>query len=407
MRFLKSALNITTFIRKYNKNQIDKYWISVNNLCYKEYGTCPDYNVDLKIPEISLNNYFKNLEKEYEELCKRSNYASESRWIELHPIVQIYRDRQVLVENIYKLKELLQDNDDEIRQLAEEEKYQFESKIKETDQKLLDALLPDNNEDSCDSLVLEVQAGVGGQEAMLFAKEVFDMYCNFAQYKGWDVQIADYLTTDIGGIRHATALIDGNSVFRYFKHEAGIHRVQRTPSTEKSGRIHTSTVSVVALPQPTDIEVNISPKDLKIETKRSTGAGGQHVNTTDSAVRIVHLPTGIAVECQVDRSQIKNRKFAMARLTALLYQRELDNQNQKTEMVRKSQVRTRNRNEKIRTYNYNQDRITDHRIQGANIHNLKVFLDGGEQLDNLIKKLDEQDKLDNLLNIIKDNKLNI
>lgn len=201
-------------------------------------------------------------------------------------------------------------------------------------------------------------------------------------------------------MRHAVALINGPAVFQHFKHEVGIHRVQRIPVTEKAGRIHTSTISVTALPQPTDIEVNIDRKDLKIETKRSTGAGGQHVNTTDSAVRITHLPSGISVECQVDRSQIKNRKLAMARLNALLYQKELDSQVAEILATKKSQVRTKNRNEKIRTYNYNQDRITDHRLTGSNIHNLEVFFEGGESLDQLIKKIEEQEKIETLLNII-------
>lgn len=195
------------------------------------------------------------------------------------------------------------------------------------------------------------------------------------------------------------ALLDGKSVYRYMKHEAGIHRVQRTPTTEKSGRIHTSTASVITLPQPEEIDVNIKQKDLKIETKRSSGAGGQHVNKTESAVRIVHIPTGIAVECQMDRSQIRNRKMAMARLSALLYEKEANAQSDEIRNVRKSQVQTKNRNEKIRTYNFNQDRITDHRLT-ENIHNLKVFMNGGEPLENLIIQLDEQYRIESLLNIV-------
>ncbi|KAG5878664.1 hypothetical protein JTB14_015597 [Gonioctena quinquepunctata] len=316
------------------------------------------------------------------------------------PARYILKDRKTLVNNINNLKDLLIEQDNEMRQLAEEEKNGFENQIREVDEKLLHSLIPVNKEDLCDSAVLEIQAGVGGQEAMLFANEMFQMYCHYAEYRGWGVEVAEYATTDLGGIRYASALLNGPSVFRFIKHEAGVHRVQRTPATEKSGRIHTSTVSVIVLPQPSDIEVNINPNDLKIETKRSTGAGGQHVNTTDSAVRIVHLPTGLAVECQVDRSQIKNRKLAMAKLKALLYQRKLDAQNEEIETTRKSQVRTRNRNEKIRTYNFSQDRITDHRI-GATVHNLKVFFEGGEPLDSLIQQLDEHESVENLLNIVK------
>lgn len=189
------------------------------------------------------------------------------------------------------------------------------------------------------------------------------------------------------GIRHVSIFINGEDVFKYFKHEGGVHRVQRIPATEKSGRVHTSTVSVVALPQPKDMDVVIHEKDLRIDTMRASGAGGQHVNTTDSAVRIVHLPTNTIVECQVNRSQIKNRQIAMQKLKALLYEKQLNEQISETTATRKSQVKSNFRNEKIRTYNFSQDRITDHRLQGCSFHNIDVFLEGGEQLDNLINKL--------------------
>ncbi|CAH1183180.1 unnamed protein product [Phaedon cochleariae] len=345
----------------------------------RKYSSLPSYDLNLKLNGTSLNNYIINLQNEYDNLLK-NNINSGKRWLELQPIIQILKDREDIVKNLNNLKELLEEKDSEIAKMARDEKVEMEEQISKVDKKLIQALIPVDKEDVCNDIVLEVQAGVGGQEAMLFAKEMFDMYCNFSQHKGWQLEIAEYATTDIGGLRYASALINGPSVFSYFKHEAGIHRVQRIPTTEKAGRLHTSTVSVIALPQPHDIEVNINPGDLKIETKRSTGAGGQHVNTTDSAVRIVHLPTGIAVECQVDRSQIKNRKMAMARLNALLYQRKLEAQTAESDAARKSQVRTRNWNEKIRTYNFSQDRITDHRL-GVSVHNLKVFLEGGEPLE--------------------------
>lgn len=181
------------------------------------------------------------------------------------------------------------------------------------------------------------------------------------------------------------------------KYEAGVHRVQRIPATEKSGRIHTSTASVLVLPQPTEIEVQLNNNELKIETKRASGAGGQHVNTTDSAVRIVHLPTGTAVECQVDRSQIKNKRVAMQKLRALLYQKQLDEQVSENQALKKSQVRSNFRNEKIRTYNYGQDRITDHRLQGSNVHNLKEFFTGRNSLESLIVKVDNALRIEQLL----------
>ncbi|KAI4465652.1 hypothetical protein MML48_3g00010226 [Holotrichia oblita] len=222
----------------------------------------------------------------------------------------------------------------------------------------------------------------------------------FTEYKGWNYELAEYLATDTGGIRHGSILINGQGVFKYLQHEAGVHRVQRIPSTEKSGRIHTSTASVLALPQPNDIEIKLDNKDLRVETKRASGAGGQHVNTTDSAVRITHLPTGVSVECQIDRSQLKNRELAMQRLRAKLYDLQL--QKQEDEMLRrkKSQVKSNFRNEKIRTYNFSQDRITDHRLQNSNIHNLNYFMEGNEMLENLINKLHHKYKRDNLLNVL-------
>ncbi|KAJ8915653.1 hypothetical protein NQ315_003437 [Exocentrus adspersus] len=392
----------TTCLKKYKV--LTRGYSRGNILCSPRYYSSgcprPKYDVDLKINGVSLTSYITKLVKEYEQISEDKNFSSNPRWRELHSVVQILEVYQMSVDSIDNLKELLQENDTEMRKLAEEEKHELGLKIKEIEEQLIEALMPISEEDSCNAIVLEVQAGVGGQEAMLFAKEIFDMYCSFAEFKGWELQVAEYPTTDIGGVRRAVALISGPSVFHYFKHEVGIHRVQRTPVTEKTGRVHTSTASVTALPQPTDIQININPKDLKIETKRSTGAGGQHVNTTDSAVRITHLPTGTVVDCQVDRSQIKNRKIAMARLNAILFEKELNNQIAESQATRKSQVRSKNRNEKIRTYNYNQNRITDHRLSGYNIHNLESFFEGGEPLDKLIRNLEKQHKIEGLLDII-------
>ncbi|RZC31760.1 peptide chain release factor 1-like, mitochondrial, partial [Asbolus verrucosus] len=348
---------------------------------------------------VFLDNYIKHLEKEYEEISNATNFSLKSKLVELQPVIDILNERKTTVDNIRNLTELLNEKDEDIRKLAEEEKIIFEDRIKLIDDELLETILPTDEEDLCNSIVLEVNAGVGGQEAMLFANELFEMYCRFAEYKGWEAQIAEHVTTELGGIRHGSVLINGHQAFRYFKHEAGVHRVQRIPATEKAGRIHTSTVSVVALPQPTDIQISIDNKDLRIETKRASGAGGQHVNTTDSAVRITHLPTGLNVECQVDRSQIKNKQIAMTKLRALLYQKELEHQTMKSEAARKSQVKSNFRNEKIRTYNFPQDRITDHRLEGGNVHNLKGFLQGNGALEDLINKLDSHFKIETLLNI--------
>lgn len=365
--------------------------------------TISSRTINLKINGVSLNKYIVQLESEYKLLNTKApnlKLDGKERLLQLQPIINIIQDRNCLVDNVLNLKDLLEDNDTEIQKLAIEEKVSFEEKIKLMDDTLLEALLPTDESDNCNAIVLEVNTGVGGQESMLFAKELFDMYCNFAEYKNWDVEIAEYLTTDLGGIRHASALISGNKAFQYFKYEAGVHRVQRIPVTEKSGRTHTSTVSVLALPQPSDIQININNNDLRIDTKKASGAGGQHVNTTDSAVRITHIPSGISVECQVDRSQIKNKSLAMQRLRALLYEQQLKAQMDSIESTKKAQVKSNFRNEKIRTYNFSQDRITDHRLQGGNIHNLKVFLQGGTPLENLISKLHKTTRIETLLDIV-------
>ncbi|KAJ3632406.1 hypothetical protein MTP99_009418 [Tenebrio molitor] len=384
----------------------------INRIFYKKniynqlhkipYCTSSKYDLDLTIKGVSLRNYVMHLQQEYKNLSQENNLSAKTRILELQPVTDFLNERKSVVDNIQNLAELLNEKDDDIKKLAKEEKETFENTIKTIDRNLLEALLPTDDDDECNAIVLEINAGVGGQEAMLFANELFEMYSQFAEYQGWETQVADFATTDIGGIRHGSLLVNGSQVFRYFKHEAGVHRVQRIPATEKAGRIHTSTVSVLALPQPTEIQVNIDNKDLKIETKRASGAGGQHVNTTESAVRITHLPTGVNVECQVDRSQIKNKQIAMTKLRALLYQKEIDDQILKNQATRKNQVRSNFRNEKIRTYNFPQDRITDHRLQSCNVHNLKGFLQGNAALGELINKLDQQLRIESLLNIVND-----
>jgi peptide chain release factor 1 len=269
-------------------------------------------------------------------------------------------------------------------------------RIKELENMLISSLVPLDAEDSCSDIVLEVTAGVGGKEAMLFAKELFDMYCSYITNKDWDMQVVQEELSDLGGLRHASVLVSGEDVYRYLKYEAGVHRVQRVPATEKSGRIHTSTVTVAVLPQPEEVDVVLRDKDLHIETKRASGAGGQHVNKTESAVRITHLPTGISVECQVDRSQIKNRGIAMRTLKARIYQQEVEAQISRTQAARKQQVGSSMRSEKIRTYNFMQDRITDHRLSSS-FHDMHGFLLGGEKLDNLICQLQLMRNRDRLL----------
>lgn len=245
--------------------------------------------------------------------------------------------------------------------------------------------------DDCRDIIFEITAGVGGQEAMLFASDLVNMYQRHFDYLGFSVESTEINTeSGIGGVRRASILVSGDNSYELLRHEGGVHRVQRIPATDKSGRVHTSTVTVAVLPQPNEIEVNLLSKDLKIETKRSSGAGGQNVNVTDSAVRIIHLPTGLATECQTERTQTKNKDIAMRKLRAIIYNKQLKEIEQTTQSLRKRQRGLGQRNEKIRTYNYNQDRITDHRIINGTFHNLKGFMEGGENLENLQKTLQRQ-----------------
>ncbi|XP_027959168.1 peptide chain release factor 1-like, mitochondrial isoform X2 [Eumetopias jubatus] len=248
-------------------------------------------------------------------------------------------------------------------------------------------------------LILEVTAGVGGQEAMLFTSEMFDMYQQYAAFKRWHFETLEYFPSEIGGLRHASASIGGLEAYKHMKFEGGVHRVQRVPKTEKQGRIHTSTMTVAILPQPTEINLVINPKDLRIDTKRASGAGGQHVNTTDSAVRIVHLPTGVVSECQQERSQLKNREMAMKKLRAKLYSIHLEEETSKRYSARKIQVGTKGRSEKIRTYNFPQNRVTDHRINKS-LHDLESFMQGEFLLDELVQSLKDYADYESLVEII-------
>ncbi|XP_035256058.1 peptide chain release factor 1-like, mitochondrial isoform X2 [Anguilla anguilla] len=272
--------------------------------------------------------------------------------------------------------------------------------LSHVDFQILSRLIPVEELDESD-LVLEVCAGVGGQEAMLFTAEVFDMYQNFAAFQGWLFEVLEYMPSEMGGLRHATASISGTQSYMKMKFEGGVHRVQRVPRTEKQGRMHTSTMTVAILPQPTEITFTINPKDLRIETKRASGAGGQHVNTTDSAVRMVHIPTGVVSECQQERSQLRNREKAMQILRAKLYSLKLEDETSKRYQARKIQIGTKGRSEKIRTYNFSQDRITDHRI-GKTLHDVKGFLLGEELLEEMNEALQQFAEQEALMDILKE-----
>lgn len=388
-------------IHFFSKN-VSKYKHFYNN---KFSSQLYKYSTTADIDKSLINNYIKNLQQEYQKYVEqKKDSVGDMRLNYLKPIIEVSKQRNKILELLQGIEELLNEKDIEMKKMAKEEYLLYEKKLLQIEEDLLELLIPINHEDSYNSIILEINAGVGGQEAMLFAKELYEMYCNFIEYKGWSSEVVELDVSDIGGLRHASIIVNGPEVFKFFKYEAGVHRVQRIPATEKSGRIHTSTVSIVALPQPNDIDIVIHDKDLRIDTMRASGAGGQHVNTTDSAVRIVHLPTNTMVECQVNRSQIKNKEIAMKKLKALLYEKQLNEQIVEAKTARKTQVKSNNRNEKIRTYNFSQDRITDHRLQGCNMHNLKVFLEGREILENLIDKLHQSFREKQLLDILSCNK---
>ncbi|XP_068135662.1 peptide chain release factor 1-like, mitochondrial [Hyperolius riggenbachi] len=292
------------------------------------------------------------------------------------------------------------DENEDLKALARTEVASCLEEIHQLKYEIARLLIPREEVDD-GNLILEVTAGVGGQEAMLFTAEIFDMYQHYASYKRWGFDILEYSRSDLGGVRYASAMVGGMDAYSYLKCEGGVHRVQRVPKTEKQGRIHTSTMTVAILPQPSEIHLVINPKDLRIETKRASGAGGQHVNTTDSAVRIVHIPTGTVAECQQGRSQIKNKETAMTVLRAKLYNMKLEEEANKRQNTRRLQVGSKGRSEKIRTYNFPQDRVTDHRINKT-MHNIGGFLLGDDLLDEMIQLLEDYADYESLMEIISD-----
>uniref|UniRef100_A0A0P4VWY9 Prokaryotic-type class I peptide chain release factors domain-containing protein n=1 Tax=Scylla olivacea TaxID=85551 RepID=A0A0P4VWY9_SCYOL len=354
----------------------------------------------LSLEDVKVQQYLKKLREDNEAALRGESDTSVQAAHSQASLMMLLDQVDRLQSDIKELSVLAENNegDKEMQDMAREELKEIKEKLVDLQEEVFSALIPEEVMDGR-NVVVEVSAGVGGQEAMLFCQEVFNMYLSYALHRGWEEEVTDYETTDIGGLRHGSLVLSGDSVYSSLKYEGGIHRVQRVPKTEKAGRVHTSTVSVAVLPQPTEIDIQLLDKDLKIETKRASGAGGQHVNTTDSAVRILHLPTGLAVESQNERSQQRNREQCLRKLRALLYQQQLEQDTQKYNSSRKLQVGAKGRSEKIRTYNFPQDRVTDHRL-GITVHNLVDFMSGSEHFHALVIQLVKEGQRETLQEII-------
>ena len=335
----------------------------------------------------------EDVEKRYEELTKIISdpevIANQTEWqkamkehASMEEIVLKFREYKKIKQSMEEAEELMQDPD--MKELAEEEYYASKEKLPKLEEELKVLLIPKDPDDD-KNIICEIRAGAGGEEAALFAGTLFRMYTMYAEKKHWKLEILNENETGLGGYKEISFMITGKGVYSRLKFESGVHRVQRVPDTESSGRIHTSTATVAVLPVVEDVEIEINPADIKMEVFRSSGAGGQHINKTSSAVRLIHEPTGIVVECQTERSQFQNRDNAMKMLRTKLYEIEKQKQDSEIANSRKSQVGSGDRSEKIRTYNYPQGRITDHRI-GMSIYQMENFLNGDidEMIDNLI-----------------------
>jgi peptide chain release factor 1 len=342
-----------------------------------------------------LTDRLENLEKQYQEIELRLADPEVIRaqdvyqklmkeHAELSPIIQAFRRYKHLEKELADSQSLLKDESDEdLKAMAREEVQSLKEQIGQVEEDLRVLLLPkDPNDDK--NVLLEIRAGTGGEEAALFAADLYRMYTRLAERRGWKLEVMSHSATGLGGLKEIVALISGDRVYSQLKFESGTHRVQRVPETESQGRIHTSAVTVAVLPEAEDVDVQISPEELRIDVYRSSGPGGQSVNTTDSAVRITHVPTGLVVTCQDEKSQHKNKAKALKVLQARLLDLKQQEQQRQIAQERKTQVGSGDRSERIRTYNFPQGRITDHRI-GLTVYRLESVLDG--ELDEFISAL--------------------
>jgi len=345
----------------------------------------------------------EELEKKYEELNKNlsdpeiiTNQSKFQECAKIHsdiskPVLKYKEYKNIIKEIEENSKLFLAENDTEFKKLISEELEKLKVKKSNLEIEIKEIMFPKDPHDKKNCIV-EVRAGAGGDEAALFAGDLFRMYSRFAENNGWKTEVMSSSPTGTGGFKEIISSIIGKGVYGKLKYESGVHRVQRVPVTESSGRIHTSTVTVAILPEAEEVEININPNDLRIDTFHSTGHGGQSVNTTDSAIRITHIPTGMVVTCQDEKSQFKNKAKALMVLRARLLDMAEREKHEELALKRKSQVGTGDRSERIRTYNFPQDRITDHRI-GLNLHNLEEVLEGN--LNNLVANLSEKLKQSN------------
>ena len=324
---------------------------------------------------ISRQNEWKNLMKEHSDMID---------------IVEKYREYKKVKGAYDEAQEMLADKD--LKELAEMQMSECREKLPKIEEELKLLLIPKDKDDE-KNIICEIRGGAGGEEAALFAGTLFRMYSMYAERKHWKLEVLNENATELGGYKEISFMITGKGVYSRLKFESGVHRVQRVPDTESSGRIHTSTATVAVLPVVEDVEVELNPADIRMEVFRASGAGGQHVNKTSSAVRLIHEPTGIVAECQTERSQVQNREYAMRLLKSRIYEMEKKKQDEELASERKSQVGAGDRSEKIRTYNYPQGRITDHRI-GMSIYQMEDFLNGN--LDEMIDAITAYDRAEKL-----------